>query len=125
MEKKMNTVIEYEFQDGTTTEMTLTFHKLYQLRNKNKNLYYRYNDAMNRMPKPNSEELDSITILYTAYVCAHMDEDEENLMSEVEFMIKCGSDRKEVARAARELTQPKKPKDSENRSKDKQKRENQ
>lgn len=123
MEKKMNTVIEYEFQDGTTTEMTLTFHKLYQLRSKNKGLYYRYNEAMNRVSKPNSEELDSITILYAAYVCAHLNE--EHLMGEEEFMIKCGSDRKEVARAARELTQPKKPKDSGEHSKDKPKRENQ
>ena len=36
MEKKLNTTWEFEFCDGTTTELTLTFYKLYQLKAKNK-----------------------------------------------------------------------------------------
>lgn len=106
MEKKMNTTIDFEFCDGTTTKLTLTYYMLYQLKNKNKSLYTRYNEAMNRLSKQNMDELDTITILYTAYACANMENGE--LMSEIEFMQLCGSDRKAVGRAVKELTQPKK-----------------
>lgn len=106
MEKKMNTTIDFEFCDGTTAKLTLTYYALYQLKSKNKSLYTRYNEAMNRLSKQNMDELDTITILYTSYVCANMDSDE--LMNEVEFMQLCGSDRKAVGRAVKELTQPKK-----------------
>ena len=47
-----------------------------------------------------------ITIMYTAYVCANLSE--EDLMTEEEFMIKCGSDRIAIRDAVQELTQPKK-----------------
>lgn len=102
--KKLNTIIDFEFYDGTTAKMTLTFYALYQLKAKNKALYERYTKIMS---KPNaSEELEMITVLYTAYVCANLSE--ENLMTEEEFMMKCGSDRIAVRDAVQELISPKK-----------------
>lgn len=104
MDKKMNTIIDFEFCDGTTAKMTLTFYALYQLKAKNKALYERYNKIMSKQNI--SEELEMITVLYTAYVCANLSE--ENLMNEEEFMIKCGSDRIAIRDAIQGLTQPKK-----------------
>lgn len=109
MGKKMNTEINYEFQDGTVCKMTLTFYKLYQLRAKNPGLYKRYATATNKGKV--LEELDMITIMYTAYICANPDA----TMNEEEFMIKCGSDRRAIVDAYKKLTQPKKQMDSEER----------
>ena len=99
---KNNTVIEFTFWDGTKTELTLTFYALYQMKPKHKGLYERYNHIMANGMK---EELDMVTILYTAYVCAHLNE--ENLMTEEEFMVGCGWDRQALAEAVKKLTSPK------------------
>lgn len=114
MDKPMNTKYVFEFEDGTSCEMTLAFYVLYLLKAKNKSLYDRYNRTMNGMSdnKKDYDELESLTILYTAYRCANINEPEENLMSEEEFIIKCGSDRKAVGMAMQRLINPKKPKAS-------------
>ena len=104
MDKKMNTTIDFEFYDGTTAKMTLTFYALYQLKTKNKALYERYNKIMTKQAI--TDELDMITVVYTAYVCANLSE--ENLMNEEEFMMKCGCDRIAIRDAVQSLTQPKK-----------------
>lgn len=101
--KELNTNIEFQFCDGTKTELTLSFYRIYQLRQKNKNLYERYSRIMQ---KKQTDELETITILYTAYVCAHLDSEE--IMNEEEFMILCGSDRMEANNAAYALMRPKK-----------------
>lgn len=106
MNKQMNTTIDFEFCDGTSAKMTLTFYALYQLKGKNTVLYNKYNRCLNSVQKDTADELDTITILYTAYVCANLGE--ENLLTEEEFIMKCGSDRVAVTNAARALTQPKK-----------------
>ena len=103
-EKKLNTIYEFEFFDGTKTELTLTFYKLYQLKAKDKAMYDRY---MKIMSKKETEELEMIELLYIAYVCSHLN-DENPLITEEEFMILCGSDRRAVINAVRALTQPKK-----------------
>lgn len=103
MDKKLNTTVEFEFCDGTKTELTLTFYKVYQLKNKNKALYTRYCKLES---KQDVDVIEMITILYTGYVCAHLDE--ENLMSEEDFMILCGSDREAVGKAISALYMPKK-----------------
>lgn len=107
MDKKLNTTYEFEFYDGTKAKMTLFFYALHQLKEKNEALYRRYNKTMNRMGAKGYEydELDSLVILYTAYVCANMND--ENLMDEETFLMKCGGDRKAVAMAVQKLTQPK------------------
>ena len=99
---KKNTTVPFLMEDGTPTDLTLTYYALYQMKAKNESLYKRYNKIMaNGM----NEELDMVTILYTAYVCAHLHD--EDVMSEEEFMIGCGSDRKAVAEAVKKLTSPK------------------
>lgn len=114
MDKPMNTKYVFEFEDGTTCEMTLSFYVLYLLRAKNKSLYSRYNRTMSNMADAKTEydELESLTILYTAYRCANINEPEENLLTEEEFIIKCGCDRVEVSKAVQMLTNPKKAKAS-------------
>jgi len=99
---KLNTTYEFTFADGTTAKMTLTFYALLQLKSRDKVLYSRYNTAMNVIGTNKADELDTITLLYVAYVCAN--HKEENLMTEEEFIIKCGCDREAIGKAARALT---------------------
>lgn len=101
--EKLNTEYEFEFSNGEKTEMTLTFYKIYQLKSKNRKLYDRYNKIMIKGPE---EELEAITVLYTAYVCAHLDQ--TDIMNEEEFMIACGSNREAVNNAVITLTTGKK-----------------
>lgn len=105
--RKLNTTYDFELADGSVVELTLAFYKLYQLRSKNKALYERYNKIMSNNAKGGVvEELDTIAVLYTAYVCANMSKDE--LMNEEEFMMLCGSDRVAVNNAVEHLITPKK-----------------
>lgn len=105
MNKKFNTTIDFELCDGTAVKLTLAFYYLYQLKSKNASLYKRYNAAMSNIGSNNYDELDMITILYAAYMCANTGDD---AMSEEEFMMMCGSDRVAVGNAIKELTSPKK-----------------
>lgn len=115
MDKKMlNTIYEFELADGSTAPMTLSFYGLYKLRGFNKALYERYNKIITNSTKGNIDELDSIAILYTAYVCANMDKDD--LMSEEDFIMLCGCDRTAVGEAVTHLISPKKAKASGNHS---------
>ena len=125
MDKPMNTKYVFEFEDGTSCEMTLTFYVLYLLRAKNKALYAQYNKTMSVMAEEKYEydELDSLIILYTAYVCANINEPEETIMSKEEFFIKCGSDRVAVSNAVVALTNPKKAKATVKPSEEKQENE--
>ena len=108
MDKKIpNTIVEFEFCDGSKTELTLAFYKLYQLKAKNKELYKKY---MENMQKSKTDEIETMEILYTAYICAHLDD--EDVMSIEDFMILCGSDRIAVQEAAYNLIRPKKQQDS-------------
>lgn len=107
----ISTIFKFEFADGTTTNMTLAFIKLKMLANKNKNLYDRY---MKIMSKGANDEFDTLTCLYAAYVCAHLDD--ENLMSENKFIEKCGTDRYALNEAMLAMTNPKKRKASDDPS---------
>lgn len=109
--KKLNTTTDFEFYDGTTVKLTLTFYAIYQLKNKNKSLYDRYSRIMTKGP---ADELEMITVLYAAYVCANSDD--ENILTEEEFLMQCGSDRMAVKKAIEELVQPKKQKGFDNHS---------
>jgi len=97
----LNTNYTFEFFDGTTCEMTLTFISLKRLSGKNKTLYARYQKVMT---KGVEDEFDILTVLYTAYVCANMDGE---IMKEDEFIEKCGSDRIILREAMQALTNPK------------------
>ena len=105
--KLLNTTYDYEFVDGTTAKLTLAFYYLYKLRSTHKKLYERYNKIMLETSKNESyDEINQLLILYTAYVCANMDD--ENLMSEEDFIMQCGSDREQMGKALQYLTAPKK-----------------
>lgn len=95
-----NTYIDFKFDDGESVKMTLTFYAIYQLKNRNKKLYDEYNKVMTNGIK---EELDMITILYTAYLCANTEE----TMSFEDFIIKCGSNRRKVRETVAVLQNPK------------------
>lgn len=112
--KKLNTTYEFTLEDGEVVKMSLTFYALYQLRGKNKSLYERYNRCLANTSKGVLDELDTITVLYAAYVCANLDA--ENLMSEEEFIMRCGSDRNAVGTAIGALINPKKATASASRS---------
>ena len=94
---------EFEFYDGTTCQMTLAFIRLKMLSTKNKALYDRYNKIMAAGGK---DEFDTLTVLYAAYCCANMDG--ENLLTEDDFIEKCGCDRYALNEALQAMTNPKK-----------------
>lgn len=107
MEKKLNTNYDFALADGTTVPLTLNFYFLYQLRNKNKSLYERYHQILARQSKKDYayDEIDNLELLYTAYCCANLEN--KNLLSEEEFFLLCGSDRKAVGNAIKALLAPK------------------
>ena len=107
----MSTAYEFEFFDGSTTTMTLAFIKLKMLASKNKKLYDRY---MQIMTGGGKDEFDTLTVLYAAYVCAHLNE--EDILTEDEFIEKCGTDRYALNDAVMMMTNPKKRKASEDHS---------
>lgn len=113
MDKELNTTIDFEFFDGKKVKMTLFFFALNKLRSKRPDLYRRYCEVMGRQKKGRYDEIEMITILYTAYACANMDKE---LMTEEEFMFKCGADRQQVGKTVDKLLTPKKRKVSENLS---------
>lgn len=102
--KAKNTFYEFKFEDGDSVQMTLAFYALYQLKSKNKAIYDEYNRVMT---KGASEELDMITVLYAAYLCANVS-DVAACMSKDDFMIRCGSDRNAIKDAMEALVKAKK-----------------
>lgn len=104
--KFLNTTYDFELADGQIVKLTLAFYHLYQLKNKNRGLYDRYNKIMTSMNKNNTDILDMVTIVYVGYVCANMDA--ENLLSEEDFLMLCGSDIKAIGDAMNHLIRAKK-----------------
>jgi hypothetical protein len=106
---KMALATEYtfEFYDGSTCQMTLAFIRLKRLASKNKKVYERCQQVMSQGGK---DEFDTLSVLYAAYLCANIDSD--NVMTEDEFIEKCGCDREALADALTAMTQPKKAKAS-------------
>lgn len=108
MEAKMlNTNYDFRLADGSTVPLTLNFYFLYQLRSKDKALYERYNKILSKQSKKDYEydEIDNMEILYTAYCCANLDN--QNRLSEEDFLMLCGCDRKAVGNAIKALLAPK------------------
>lgn len=108
-----------ELQNGEVIQLTLNFTRLLQLKNKRKNLYERYNKIYNKIDKDNT--FDAITVLYVAYLCANIDEiDENKLMSEEEFMEAIPQSFALINDLTLKLTNPKLKKNSENHLKEQQ-----
>lgn len=115
MEKQMlNTTYDFPLIDGSSVKLTLAFYYLYQLRNKHRELYDRYNKIMQSTNKNEFDILDMVTICYVGYMCANMNA--ETVLSEEEFYMLCGSDMTEVSKAMNHLMNPKKQKASAGRS---------
>ena len=105
------TVYTFEFYDGTTCEMTLTFMALKKLAGKNKKAYDACQKVMTNGPK---DEFDMLDVLYAGYLCVNMNND--NILTLDEFIEKCGCDRLAVTDAFNAMTNPKKRKASANLS---------
>lgn len=108
----LSTKYTFEFYDGTECQMTLAFIYLKKLSSKNKTLYDRCQKVMANGAK---DEFDTLTVLYAAYMCANM-ESGETLLTEDEFIEKCGCDRQAIMTALQTMTNPKKQKASGDRS---------
>ena len=102
--KNFSTVYDFELADGQVVKMTLRFYSLYQLKGKNKKAYDNYNRIMVKGPQ---EELENVTILYTAYLCANLDRIDE-CMSELEFLQLMPDDREYTNAVLAKLINPKK-----------------
>lgn len=103
---------ELQLQNGEVIQLTLNFRRLLQLKNKRKKLYERYNLIYNKTIKDNT--FDTITILYVAYLCANIDEiDNDKVMSEDEFMEEIPQSFVLINNIVTELTQPKSKKNLE------------
>lgn len=103
-DKKLNSVYDFELADGTVVQMTLRFYSLYQLKSKNKAAYEKYNKIMQKGPQ---EELENVTILYTAYLCANL-ANIDACMTELEFLQNMPDDREYMGKIMSALIAPKK-----------------
>lgn len=99
------TTVEHELFDGSTVKCTLAMWRLKQLASKNKKLY---ETAMKVLGKGTEDVFESIRVIYAAYVCANMDSEE--IMSEDDFIMMCGSDYAGINQTVSALINPKKRK---------------
>ncbi len=105
IDKKIpNTVYDFKLADETTVKMTLRYYSLYLLKGKNKQAYEKYNKIMSKGPQ---EEIENVTVLYTAYLCANLEHIEE-CMSEMEFLMNMPDNREYVNNILSSLIYPKK-----------------
>ena len=101
----MANTVEHELFDGSTVKCTLAMWRLKQLASKNKKLY---ETAMKVLGKGTDDVFESLRVIYAAYVCANMDSEE--LMTEDEFVMMCGSDYAGINETVTALINPKKRK---------------
>jgi hypothetical protein len=99
---RLATTVEHELFDGSTVKCTLAMYRLKMLASKDKGLYAH---AMKVLGKGTDDVFESIKMLYAAYVCANMDSDD--LMTEDDFMMACGSDYAGVTATVGKLINPK------------------
>ena len=99
-----NTYQELELMDGTTIKMTLNFARLLNLKNNNAGLYDRFMKVLQN--KNFDIVFDSLTVLYTGYLCANITE--ESVLSEEEFIELVPFDLELINVAAGKLIQSKK-----------------
>ena len=78
----MNGKIKMELENGKEVELALNFASLYKIRGLKKDVYDRYNKVI---MKGTEDTFDTVTVLYTAYLCANVDNLDE-CMGEMEFM---------------------------------------
>ena len=104
---KLNTVYEMPTIDGRTMKLTLAYRYLYQLRSKHREQYEDYSRIMMKGAK---DYFDSISIIYTAYLCEAIAEtgDTDGCMGFDDFLDALPIDQEDIMRAVGMLTSPKK-----------------
>lgn len=100
----MNGKIKMELENGKEVELALNFASLYKIRGLKKDVYDRYNKVI---MKGTEDTFDTVTVLYTAYLCANVDNLDE-CMGEMEFMENLPYNPPELARKCNELISAKK-----------------
>ena len=99
----LNTFVKHTFADGSTVDCTITMSKVLALSNKNKDLH----KLMGRLISKGSEDIfEMIRFVYGAYLCAHINE--EDVLTESEFVDRCGDDYVGIGKTMRALVDPKK-----------------
>ena len=112
--KMKNTFVDFELETGEVVKLTLSFYALLQLKNANKDVYARYNKIMTKGPQ---DELESITLLYAAYLCGLLlSECIDDAMDEEEFICSLTPDREYIMETIQLLINPKKARASASRS---------
>lgn len=105
----INTIVEIELADGRIVSLSMNYARLMKLSNKNKRLYDRYNKITHQAEGLN--DLDIAEVLYIAYVCGNIDEDEHELIEFDEFLENLPPNREELLEIYTEKLQPRiKPK---------------
>lgn len=85
-----NTFVDYTLINGETIKLTMAFALLKELENRNPELVNKYY-KLSAKRENEFRDLDMVTILYTAYMCANLDNPE--VYDEEIFTILLGSDR--------------------------------
>ena len=111
---ELATMHEFEFCDGTTCKLSLSFIRLKMLSSINPTLF---GEVMEIMSRDCKDIFEALKVLYGAYVCANIEVEKRDqkiffakkrkLMSEEEFIERCGSDRIAVVEALQKVTDPK------------------
>lgn len=96
--------ITLELKNGETVNLSLSLRKVYTLKNKNKELYEKYNKAL---MSEVADLFNFITIIYTAYICENIDKT-SNLLSYDEFIDICPSDMETIGDISEKLMAKKK-----------------
>ena len=105
--KANNTVIMLEMADGTSVKLTLAYRYLLQLSTVNRKVYDEYNAVWNKK-EGKREEIDNVRIIYAAYLCAAIqDGEQESAMSWDEFLDNVTLDREAISAALFGLLAPK------------------
>lgn len=77
-----NTYQELVLENGETVKLTLNFARLLKIKNEQLKIYDRFMKVLQN--KDFDIVFDSLTVLYTGYLCANMGD--ESILSEDEFM---------------------------------------
>lgn len=99
-----NTYQEFELENGQIVKLTLNFAKLLKVKNERPETYENFMKVLQN--KDFDIVFDSLTVLYTGYLCANMDD--ESMLSEEEFYALIPFDIELINVAAGQLIQSKK-----------------
>lgn len=110
-----NTFLDFELDDGSKIQLTLNFTRLLQLKNKRKDIYGKYTNAL--AGKGDVFENTLIT-LYVAYLCANIEslDNDGKLMTYASFINAIPQDFILINDYNEKLLNPKKKTVSENHS---------